>query len=118
MKSTKILTLLSTIALMFPLSVLAGEKNQRHFDLADSVQVNGTLLTAGSYKVAWQEAGPTVQVKFLKNGKIVATAPATLKTNDTQVTQDDVEMQDAGGTQILKEIDFGRQKEALVFGQS
>jgi hypothetical protein len=46
----------------------------------------------------------------------VATVPATLKTNDVQVTQDDIVTDSANKT--LTEIDFHRDKEALVFQQS
>jgi len=48
----------------------------------------------------------------------VVTSPGTLKTNDDQVTQDAVVTEATGaGTSTLKEIDFGHQKEALVFDQ-
>ena len=57
-----------------------------------------------------------VQVGFQQNGKIVVTVPATLKTADNEVTQDAV-LTDKANADIatLKEIDFGRQKESLVF---
>jgi hypothetical protein len=43
----------------------------------------------------------------------VATVPGTLKTNDSQVTQDAILTDSSNKT--LSEIDFGRDKEALVF---
>jgi hypothetical protein len=43
---------------------------------------------------------------------------ATLKTADNQVTQDAVMIDKASADiSTLKEIDFGRQKESLVFDQ-
>jgi hypothetical protein len=46
----------------------------------------------------------------------VVTVPGTLKTNDDQVTQDAIVTEaTSADTTTLKEIDFGRQKEALVF---
>jgi hypothetical protein len=49
-------------------------------------------------------------------GKQVATTPATLKTNDKQVTQADFAMRTtASNVKVLREIDFGHQKEALIF---
>jgi hypothetical protein len=61
----------------------------------------------------WQGTGPAVQVTFLRSGKTVATVPGTLKTNDSQVTQDAILTDSSNKT--LSEIDFGRDKEALVF---
>jgi hypothetical protein len=66
--------------------------------------------------VKWQGTGPDIQVIFQRNGKTVATVPATLKTNDGEVTQDGIVTDSANKT--LTEIDFHRDKEALVFQQS
>jgi len=120
MKFAKYLALFSTLSLLFPLWALAKEKdkNQHSVDIFDAVQVGTTQLKPGNYKVEWQEAGPTVHVVFLEHGKTVATVPGTLKVNDAQVTQDDVVIdKTSASTNVLREIDFGHQKEALVFGQ-
>jgi hypothetical protein len=54
---------------------------------------------------------------FLRQGKLVATVPGTLKTNDKQVLQDDIVTETTSTNKMrLKEIDFGHQKEALIFG--
>ena len=45
-------------------------------------------MKPGNYKVKWEGAVPDIQVTFLRDGKTVATAPATLKTN--QVTLDGI----------------------------
>lgn len=117
MKCAKCMALISTLTLLFPLSMWARDKNQHSVDIPDSVQVGTTRLKPGSYKVEWQEAGPTVRVEFVQNGKTVATASGTLKVNDSQVIQDDVVIQTTDANKkVLKEIDFGHQKEALVFG--
>ncbi len=113
MKLSKYVAVFSILAVMTPLSAFAREKNQHSVDIPAAVQVAGRQLEPGSYKVEWQGAGPAVQVTFLRNGKPVATVPGTLKTNDDQVKQDAVETNSANKT--LDEIDFGRDKEALVF---
>jgi len=112
------LAILSTLALLFPLGALARD-NAHSVDIFDVVQIGGTQLKPGNYKVEWQGEGPAVQVSFQHNGKTVATVPATLKTNDAGVTRDAI-MTEATGpdTVTLKEIDFGHQKQALVFGQN
>ena len=112
------LAVLSTLALVFPLGALARD-NAHSVDISDVVQIGSTQLKPGNYKVEWQGAGPAVQVSFLRNGKTVATAPGTLKTNDDQVTQDTIVIErTSADTSTLKEIDFGHQKAALVFDQS
>jgi hypothetical protein len=117
MKCEKYLTFLSTLTLLIPLWLWARDKNQHSVVITDTVQVGATQLKPGSYKVEWQEPGPVVHVKFLQEGKTVATASGMLKTNDAQVTQDDVVIQTTSAhKKVLKEIDFGHQKEALVFG--
>lgn len=117
MKLAKYMAFLSVFTLLLPLSALAKDKNERSVNIPNTVQVGSTQLKPGDYKVEWQEAGPAVQVKFLRYGKTVATASGTLKTNDSQVTQDDIVTQQVNPHQnVLKEIDFGHQKEALLFG--
>jgi hypothetical protein len=116
MKQIKLLALLSTLAMLVSLSAFARDSNQHSVDLADTVQVGGTQLQPGHYKLEWQGAGPAVQVTFLRNGKTVATVPGTLKTNDEQVTQDQVITNTSN--KELNEIDFRRNKEAIVFPMS
>lgn len=118
MKHLNLLALLSTITLLFPLSALARDKNQHSVKIGDTVRVGSTQLKAGSYKIEWEGIGPTVQVRFLKDGKTLATAPATLQTNDKQVTQNDVVVdRTSADTNALEEIDFSHQREALVFAR-
>jgi len=118
MKHPKVLALLSTLALLFPFCAFGRDKNQHSVNIGDTVRVGSTQLKPGNYKVEWQGTGPAVQVRFLKDGKTVATAPATLQSNDKQVTQDDVVVdRTSANTKALEEIDFAHQKEALVFAQ-
>ena len=118
-KQIKYAALLSMIALLSTVSALARDKNQHSVQISDSVQVGGTQLKPGNYKLEWQGTGPEVQVNFVRDGKTVATAPGTLKTNDPHVTQDDmVTNATSPNTKTLKEIDFSHNKESLVFEQS
>jgi hypothetical protein len=117
-KYLQYLAVLSTLALLFPLGALA-RNNAHSVQILDVVQIGSTQLKPGNYKVEWQGTGPAVQVSFQQNGKPVVTVPATLKTNDDQVTQDSIMTEaTSADTTELKEIDFGRQKEALVFDQN
>jgi hypothetical protein len=117
MKCVKFMVLISALTLLFPLSMWARNKSERSVDIPDSVEIGSTQLKPGAYKVEWQEEGPSVQVEFVQNGKTMATASGMLKTNDSQVVQDDVVIETNGANEkVLKEIDFSHRKEALVFG--
>jgi hypothetical protein len=119
MRQVKYTALLSILALLSSVSVFARDKNQHTIEISDSVQVGSTQLQPGSYRVEWQGTGPEVQVNFVRDGKTVATVPGTLKANDAQVTQDDlVTDTTSDNTKTLKEIDFSRNRESLVFEQS
>ena len=119
MKHVRYIALLSMLALLPTVGAFARDKNQHSVEIQDSVQVGGTQLKPGSYKLQWQGTGPEVQVSFVRNGQTVATAPGTFKTNDANVTQDDVVTETtSANTKTLKEIDFGHNKESLVFEQS
>ena len=119
MKQIKYAALLSMLALLSSVSALARDKNQHSVEIPDSVQVGDTQLTPGNYRVEWQGTGPQIQVNFVRDGRTVATVPGTLKTNDAKVTQDDIVTDTTGAnTKTLEKIDFGRNKESLVFEQS
>lgn len=119
MQILKYLAMASLAALIFPAAMMARNSNEHNVDLQDSVQVGHAHLKAGTYKVEWNGSGPNVEVAFLEHGKQVATAPATLKTNDQQITKSDYTIQKtASNAKVLKEIDFGHQKEALLFPKS
>ena len=116
MKQIKYAALLSVLALLSSVFALARDKNQHSVEIPSAVQVGGEHLQPGNYKVEWQGAGPEIKVNFVRDGKTVATVPATLKTNDAKVTQDDVVTDN--NTKTLQEIDFSRNKESLVFEQN
>ncbi len=106
-----------TCLLGFGGSAYAARNNAHSVEISDAVQIGGTKLKPGNYKVEWQGTGPAVQVSFQQSGKTVVTVPGTLKTNDDQVTQDAIVTEATGARQTLKEIDFRRLKQALVFDQ-
>jgi hypothetical protein len=117
-KYLQYLSVLSTLVLLFPAGALARDR-AHSVEIPYVVQVGSTRITAGNYKVAWQGTGPAVEVSFSQYGKTVVTVPGTLKTNDDQVTQDAIVTEaTTSDVTTLKEIDFGHQKEALVFDQN
>jgi len=120
MKTSYLTAVLSLTCLLgFGGSAYAARGNARSVEIFDAVQIGATELKPGNYKVEWQGSGPAVEVSFLRNGKTVVTVPATLRTNSDHVTQDSILIEaTSAGTSTLKEIDFGHQKEALVFDQN
>jgi hypothetical protein len=116
MKQIKNTALLSVLALLFSVCAFARDMSQHSLEISDVVEVGGTQLKPGSYTVEWQGTGPEIQVKFLRDGKTVATAPGAVTTNDAHVVQDEI-VTDTN-TKILREIDFAHNKESLVFEQS
>ena len=118
MKQITYTALLSVVVLLSTMGAFARDKNQHSVEISDSVQVGGTQLGPGNYKVEWQGTGPEIQVNFVRDGKTVATAPGTLKTNDAQVVGNAIVTDtNSANTKTLKEIDFGHNKESLVFEQ-
>jgi hypothetical protein len=114
---TAVLTL--TCVLGLGINAHAARNNAHSVEIFNAVQIGTTELKPGNYKVEWQGTGSAVEVSFRRNGKTVVTLPGTLKTNDDEVTQDGIVTEATGtGTSALKEIRFGRQKEALVFDQN
>jgi len=119
MKQIKYAALLSMLAVLCSVFALARANTQHSVDIPDAIQVGGTQLQPGNYKVEWEGTGPEIQVEFVRDGKTVATVPGTLKTNDAQVTQDEIVTDTtSANTKTLTEIDFSHNKESLVFEQS
>jgi nitroimidazol reductase NimA-like FMN-containing flavoprotein (pyridoxamine 5'-phosphate oxidase superfamily) len=119
MKTSYFAAVLSlTCLLAFGGSAYAARNNPHSVEISHVVQIGGTKLKPGNYKVEWQGTGPAVKVSFEQNGKTVVTVPGTLKTNYDQVTQDAIMTEAIGaGTSTLKEIDFRHLRQALVFDQ-
>ncbi|HEY7352866.1 MAG TPA: hypothetical protein VH596_08895 [Terriglobales bacterium] len=104
---------LVSLFVFVPMLLFAGDNTIRSVNIPSAVVVNHHTLKAGHYKVEWQQPGPNVEVNFLQHGKTMASAPGTLKVNDAQIKQDDI----ITNRNALMEIDFGHQKEAIVFPQ-
>ena len=77
-------TLLSVVLLVSCSAALfAAVKNSAGVTFDKPLRVAAAELKPGDYKVEWEGAGPQVEVRFLQEGKVVATAPATLETNSS-----------------------------------
>ncbi|HLH08095.1 MAG TPA: hypothetical protein VKW78_12730 [Terriglobales bacterium] len=101
-----VLSLLA-IALVLPVFAVAAEKNSEKLQIPTAVEVNGTQLKPGYYKVEWQGNGPSVQVSILKGHKTLAEIPAKMVTPKiTYSTPAVVTHQAANGQNVLDQIQF------------
>jgi hypothetical protein len=113
------LATLSLLTVALTTVTFAANKNQGNFTLAGTVRIGSTELGAGDYKAQWQaESGGAVKVEFLQNGKTVATAEGKLKDLQQPAPYTAVVTKPASdNAQQIDEIDFNKQKQALVFGE-
>ena len=104
------------LSLLLTVGAFAADKNQGKITVSQTISLNGAQLAPGSYKVQWDGSGPDVQVRFVRDGKDVVTAPAKLVTKEKPAPYDSVIVKSSGaGTNSLEEIDFRNQKLALTF---
>ena len=116
MKFGKYWTTLVGIALLASSAAFAESRTEHNVTITDPVQIGSTQLEPGHYKVAWEGAGPTVQVRFLHDGKTVAISNAQLVRQNQKSPYDDVVTTKTSTNESnLKQIDFQNQKESLVF---
>ena len=114
MKALKISGLLA-LALVLTTSVFAA--NTASFSVQDAINVNGTQLQAGNYRVAWSGNGSNVEVNIMKGNKVVATTPAHMVDLSSPARNDaSVLNTNADGTRSLSEIRFAGKKYALALG--
>lgn len=101
--------------LLLPLGAFAGTNTQKGaLNVAQPVEVAGQHLAAGDYTVQWTNPGPTTQVSFLHNGKVVATAPAEVVQLQQKADGDLVDTWTTpNGVHEVRMIEFGGKSYAL-----
>lgn len=75
-------SLVAAAVLLMTFPAFAGEKEK--IETRQTMTVNGNQLPAGKYTVTWEGNGPSVELKFVQGGKVVATAAAQLVTQKTE----------------------------------
>lgn len=120
MKSARLAAIIALFALLLPLSALAKDNNNNKgkVALSSTAQVAGTQLQPGNYTVEWSGSGPGAQVKFIRNGKTVATTQGDVVQLKTKAAYDQVVLSTASGQNVVQEVDFGGKTTALRFGQA
>ena len=118
MKLVRTISVIALFALLLPLSALAKDNNKGSFSLSSTAQVAGTLLQPGNYTVEWSGTGSTTQVKFVRNGKTVVTAPGKVVQLKNRPPYNQVVVTNNNGQNVIQEIDFGSRTTALKFGEA
>ena len=112
MKVTRIFIALC-FALLMAGSAFASDKSTVDLSVSRKVDVAGTTLQPGDYKVVLTRNGDNYQARFLSNGKEVMTKTGHFEQRDQ--FQGSVSAVYANGSQTLKEIDVKHLKGAVVF---
>jgi hypothetical protein len=92
--SAMMLALLSVPAL--------AAKNSQSVNVPETVKAGSTQLAPGNYDVSWTGTGPTVQVTFTLNKKVIATVPAKLVEQPNR--NEGLETDSQGGVEVLHTI--------------
>ena len=83
----------------------AASKNSANVSLDQPVNVAGTQLAPGQYKLSWEGTGPDVTVVFTQGKKTIATTSAKLVSNRNN--QEAIETTTAGDNKsVLQAVDL------------
>jgi hypothetical protein len=86
------------------LPALASKKTSASLSFDQPVQVAQTKLQPGQYQVVWEGTGPTVEVSFLENNKVLAKAPARLEANASPYQEGFLMKTGAHKSKLLEDI--------------
>jgi len=114
MKGSKSLFL--GLALLLATSAFAANKGS--LQVQEPINVNGTKLAPGEYKVQWDAAGPNVEMSILKGKNVVTKVPAHVVDLGAASPSDAAVVKNNGdGTKSLSEVRLSGKKFALAVGE-
>jgi hypothetical protein len=88
-----------------PALAFAASKNSANVSLDQPVNVAGTQLAPGQYKLSWEGTGPDVTVVFTEGKKTIATTSAKLVSNRNN--QEAIETISTGDNKsVLQSVDL------------
>jgi hypothetical protein len=94
------------LALMTPVALLAAPKNSANVTFSETITVDGTQLPPGNYRVEWQGTGASVEASILQAGKVLASSPATLVIERTNLNGAFETKEGVNNSHILQAIDW------------
>jgi len=96
----------------------AANSESKSLTLFQTVELDGTTLKPGTYKVKFDASGSSTQVTFLQGKKEIASAQAQLKSLPEKQAETEIKMTTVGTTPRLDEIDFRGSTTAITFAES
>lgn len=105
------------LALTVSISAFAGSKSQT-VTLYHDAQLNGKTLPAGEYDVKYDTKGSAAQVKFMRNGKEVASANGQVKQLSAAPEYNQIVTSDGNGSVSISEIHFAHSNTGVSFDSS
>lgn len=110
-------TMVLGLALLVATGAFAGDAHKGSVQFFNAVQLNGKQLPAGEYQVKWEGSAGNVEMSLLRNGKVLASAPAQLVELNQKPSADAALINNnADGSRSLSEIRFAGKKYALAVG--
>ena len=101
------------LALLLATSAFAANKGS--LTVNESVNVNGTKLAAGDYKVQWEGTGPNVELNITQGKKVIAKVPARIVSLQEPSPADAAVVKNSGdGTRSLSEVRLSGKKFAFA----
>ena len=93
-----------------------GKTRKKDVTFTDNVTVNGTLVKAGNYQVAFDDTSN--ELSILKQGKLVVKTAAHLEARDNKARDTQVRRRVAGNDSEFVGITFSGTKDDVVVGQA
>jgi len=106
------------LAITLSISALAGTIKKDTVTLSQDVQLNGTTIPAGDYKVTCETSGTTAQVKFMQGKKVVASATGHTKELGQKMPTARLLLTNSGGVASIQELDLTGTTTGVVFGSA
>jgi hypothetical protein len=109
---------LVSVVLVLAYAISGFAKTARNVDIEHAVVVSGTTLPAGQYAVRWEAQNPQASVEFVRNRKVVASAPCKLEDRGKKYDSSTViYATNPNGSNTISEIRFAGSSEVLVFSE-
>jgi hypothetical protein len=86
--------------------------NSQSVNIPSTVKVGSAQIPAGDYKVSYTGTGTAAQITIAKNGKVLATAPATVVAENHPYNS--VTTQTEGGANVIQAIQLSDVKLVLA----
>jgi hypothetical protein len=107
-----------SVVLVLAYGIPGLAKTARNVDIEHAVVVSGTTLPAGQYAVRWEAQNPQASVEFVRNKKVVASAPCKFEDRGKKYDSSTViYATNPNGSNTISEIRFAGSSEVLVFSE-